>query len=456
MKDIIFIKDGTQSITFQVEELERATSIVEEKSISALFECFSEKIEKHSTHKKEHLVAHGYHSFLYSMYRAYSEHRPFVISPDMIWLLISQAFSHHLNFNKEILPKHFPTLNPHQKKKLIVQNDKIVLGDSNSPWEETTSEFTKQIAIYVGDELVNTLIADFSTTSLNEKIASEITLMDAVKPYFEYIVLMCICGIPEITLEGTTQDWEKVLEKLQVLRKYELEEWVDDLEPIIHQIILTSQGDVNKHFWMKMFKIHTHEEYGNPKNIDGWITYFYPYDKDGNTIKLQEQYGLKVEDIFERLPKEIVCVDFKYQVADAFGNIVKEHPMEYWAGFIGAQQNYKSFALRPEIGWFVSHKTQKMEDQTSYKSDHPEGIVYKNLEEIPQNILQGHEKIGELELHFKNEIIISESLINLDIYSLELSGDISEEKIQELKMMFSNKEEFRLKINDQDIINPFD
>lgn len=35
------------------------------------------------------------------MYQAYADHRPFVLSPDMIWLLISQGFARHINANQE-------------------------------------------------------------------------------------------------------------------------------------------------------------------------------------------------------------------------------------------------------------------------------------------------------------------------------------------------------------------
>jgi hypothetical protein len=53
------------------------------------------------------LVTIGYHSFFYGMYYAYADHHPFVLSPDMIWLIISQGFARHVNNNPEQLRKHF-------------------------------------------------------------------------------------------------------------------------------------------------------------------------------------------------------------------------------------------------------------------------------------------------------------------------------------------------------------
>lgn len=49
------------------------------------------------------LVNFGPHSFLQGMYRAYAEHYPFVLSPDMIWLLISQGFATHVDIHAEEL-----------------------------------------------------------------------------------------------------------------------------------------------------------------------------------------------------------------------------------------------------------------------------------------------------------------------------------------------------------------
>jgi hypothetical protein len=37
--------------------------------------------------------------------------------------------------------------------------------------------------------------------------------MEAMKSYFDYIAIRISCGIPEITLKGTTEDWRKILDK---------------------------------------------------------------------------------------------------------------------------------------------------------------------------------------------------------------------------------------------------
>ena len=147
------------------------------------------------------LVSFGYHSFFNGMFQAYADHRPFVLSPDMIWLLISQGFAHHVNANPENLRHHFVDFS--EKQTLVVTTIEIALDNPQSPWEKIFPEFTKQIAEHTGNEIINLLSSDFSTTTPTEKVASEITILETMKAYFEYVVLYIICGIPEITLQGT-------------------------------------------------------------------------------------------------------------------------------------------------------------------------------------------------------------------------------------------------------------
>lgn len=96
--------------------------------------------------------------------------------------------------------------------------------------------------------MVETLTCNFSTTTSLEKTVSEITIMESVKSYFEFITIMIVCGIPEITLEGTPQDWEKVLNKARGLKEYKLEWWISQLEPLLEEFVKASKGTVNQEF----------------------------------------------------------------------------------------------------------------------------------------------------------------------------------------------------------------
>lgn len=88
------------------------------------------------------LVSYRYHSFFQGMYQAYADHRPFVLSPDMIWLLISQGFARHINANQEAMRDYIVDFSG--KQSLIVKTDKQ-LEDPTLSWNEIFPQFTEQI-----------------------------------------------------------------------------------------------------------------------------------------------------------------------------------------------------------------------------------------------------------------------------------------------------------------------
>ncbi|MBK8806762.1 MAG: DUF4419 domain-containing protein [Bacteroidales bacterium] len=375
------------------------------------------------------LESFGYNSFFYGMYQAYADHRPFVLSPDIIWLLISQGFARHVNANSEILRDHF--VNFEGKIHLVVKNDEIDLNNPKSPWEDVFPEFTKEIEKHVGSELIETLSADFSTTGSVEKVVSEITILEAMEPYFEYIVFRMICGIPEITLEGTTADWEKILQKSQALKKYELDWWIDELEPILKQIIETSKGNIDKDFWRNMFKYHTLEKYGAPKVIDGWIVKFFPYDKDGKRFSLKELSDKS------NLAEEIVKVDLLH-IEESRGKVIST-PLELWAGFIGLEQCNKTYALKPKIAWMIRKKAP-LNSALIKKFEADNGIsdfygIEIRVTEVPKELFSLKE-IFNLELDFVDSVFIPIELSKVKIGKLNIKGKISRDEQKRIVNLF--------------------
>jgi hypothetical protein len=380
------------------------------------------------------LVAREYHSFFNGMYQAYSDHRPFVLSPDMVWLLISQGFAQHVNNNSEKLRKYFVDFNG--KLTLVVRNDGILLNNPKSPWEKVFPEFTKQISSFTGEDLVNTLTSDFTTTTPVSRVASQITVMEAMKSYFEFVVLRVGCGIPEITLEGTPNDWQKVLDKSEHLRKYELDWWIDELNPILKEFVKASKGQIDKDFWQTIFKYHSQKKYGAPNIIDGWIVKFYPYDKDGKRNNLKEIIGT------DKLPKEIVKVDLNYEFVHENGE-TEITPLELWAGFVGLQQNPATFALKPEIGWMIRKKdlanTALANKLKSDNTDEPFGGITIRAKTVPTEILQ-LSQIRNLDITFIDSIQIPDEMSKINISVFRMTGKISDSEIERICKLFPNTE----------------
>ncbi len=202
----------------------------------------------------------GYaHGFVAAVNAAYDRHYPLILSPDMIWLLIAQGFATHVRENAEGLRSKFI---PHEgKAKLEVYRDTFVRGFAGNDWESVFSELSEQIRTHIGSEAHSSVTPTFSTTSLVEKAAFEVTLMDAMQEYFDYSV-MTRCGIPEYYIEGTPADWKLLKDKAEGLKQFELDWWIASLMPFLEEFIAAAEGKPNPRFWQGFFKVR--DQSGGP------------------------------------------------------------------------------------------------------------------------------------------------------------------------------------------------
>lgn len=389
------------------------------------------------------LVNFGPHSFLQGMYRAYAEHRPFVLSPDMIWLLISQGFATHVDIHAEELRSQI--VDHSEKISLIIMDNRIRIDDPNAPWEELFPQFADSMRAYTKNGIIDLLTADFSTTTPTSRIASQITVMKAMENYFEYIYIYAICGIPEVTLLGTPEDWQKILDKTRQLARYNLSWWVDEMVPVLEKIVETSKGKIDRDFWRSMFKIHDTGPIGcspssanGKRYFDGWIVKFFPYDNEGNRNDLH-QIEARIE-----LPDEIVKTDLKYQIILPNGAILTI-PLELWAGFIGLEQDPATFALTPTIGWMIRKKEQDQKMVQQMLSDPNQGEISIRVKHFPNELLSVP-AISSLSLTFIDKIEIPDELAQIKISDLSLYGQISSQEKKRLIQLFANTNT-RLQIN---------
>ena len=297
--------------------------------------------------------------------KAWCQHRPVVLTPDAIWLIICQQFSHIVNENPD---KYRGVLVNHEgKKELQVESNDLF--SEQADWEGLIGRFTAEIDKYTNNHLATTLVADFSTTGTDERIASEVTLMDVVKPYFEYLAVYAVCGIPSITLTGMPDDWRKVLAKTRALEAFGLGWWTSELDPILQEFVKAAEGQPDYWFWKDIVCKTRPRTIQGPvcakrqpqlTKFDGWFLKFFPYDNKGNTPK-------KV-DITQTMLPETVVVPFTYQVVDLDGTVLEETPLELVAGIVGVLEDPVDFTMTPKVGWFV--RTVK-DDKKDLSQDTP-------------------------------------------------------------------------------------
>ena len=78
--------------------------------------------------------------FFYSLVRAYAEHRPFVLSPDMIWQLIGFEFSEYVNNHSEEMRSLLVAHEGVNDLKIMTEED--ILDDKNANWSDLFDKFS--------------------------------------------------------------------------------------------------------------------------------------------------------------------------------------------------------------------------------------------------------------------------------------------------------------------------
>jgi hypothetical protein len=302
------------------------------------------------------------HPLIDAVHIAFSQHRPLTLSPDAIWLVIAQGFSHHVAQNPEALRQRL--VRQQGRQQLMA----TVLDLSPSSFEHAISSFSAQIREATDPVLHETLVCDFSTTTPAIRTASEVALMDSFSSYFTYF-MDCICGIPKIAIEGSLEDWQRIRARVEVLETYGLGWWVSRLRPILDEFVLTASGHPTLEFWKAIYK--PAHAYGGDV-ATGWITDLFPYLGDApgrhrNHVFRHERRewaltvdeGVSTSQFFSPLaskgvqpasfPSGLSSVPVRVRLQDGSGCKV-----DLVAGFFAVRQNPLDFALSPIIGWSVT------------------------------------------------------------------------------------------------------
>lgn len=379
----------------------------------------------------QNMKSFGKDAFYSCIVKAYANHQSVTLSPDMIWLLISQGFARYVNAHAEEVRSQL--VSHEGKMDLVIQSENDLLS-GQADWPKLVGGFASQIDKYTKGDIAKTIIADFTTTSPAEKVTSQITLMESVKSYFEYIVVYIACGIPNITLKGTPEDWQKVLDKTRRLEQYGIGEWTRSLEPILTEFIRTAEGKPNQKFWQGMVKKQPIDVLkggacspDEPTELDGWILKFFP-DKNGQT--------LDNVPFTKKMPAEYVRVGFKYRVIDPVeGTVTSETPMELWAGFIGAEVDILTNTVTPKIGWLARVAESEDEQLANLRKKDENWGIELRVKEVPE-ILRKLQHIKRLNLEFTDAVVLPEWFDRLTIDRLLISGKMTEAEKADLQKRF--------------------
>ncbi len=432
---ITFVVDENLS---PIDEDDLDMEFLQSRGSGALSEIFEDEgvleprwIAKSFSNNESFYTFRGKDVFFQTIVRAYAEHRPLVLSPDMVWLLISQGFARYVNAHSEELRDQI--VNHTEKMDLVVETKKDLIHE-DPDWEKLIAGFAAQIDEYTKGDIAKTMTADFTTTGVTERITSQVTLMETVKTYFDYIIHYVGCGIPSITLKGTPEDWQKVLEKTKQLEKYGMSKWIKSLKPILTEFVNASQGKPNQSFWQGMVKKEDPDklvgdkvcDLRTPTILDGWMLKLFP-DENGKTLD-------QVPHTHE-MPSERVYVDFRYQIIDPDnGDVLVDTPMELVAGYIGTEVDTLTHALTPKMGWMVRQleSDEKIVESLKKKAEEDsfEGLDLR-VNRVPEYLAQ-LKHIRKLSLTFTDKVVLPEWMDKMKIDELHVKGKISPDEEQKL------------------------
>lgn len=246
------------------------------------------------------------------------------ISPDDIWLTICQSLIIHLEYNTHI----FKTMN-------IKYNTNHYREFVNSRFDYINEHFKL---------LKDTFTFNFTTSPTKKEgcytsISSEFIKFTDFDSYKDFNGGNC--GIPNIILKGTSNDWQAIIDKLRGLLSIpgigvSIVWWVRNLIPLIREFVNVFNDKVNTEFWKNIVSSSC-----TGCLCYGWILNFFPYCK----------YGARRTTLINRVYDEI---------HNGQGNIPINKNKTMVSGFIGINLDETNKCISPVIGWYVTNTNNKL------------------------------------------------------------------------------------------------
>ena len=367
-------RSGATGITFSVDKVEHSakglplTTLLENFEIRAgasvliLPEQTSPAVAPEGfLTKQDMLDGHRFlNPLIEAVHLAFSGHRPLVLSPDCIWLTIVQGFGHHVNKYAEDLRGRI--VRHEGKKDLCVQTDSL----EPAAWPQLVSQFSAQIRDQSDPDLYETLLCDFSTTTPNIRTANEVALMDAYQRYFRCF-MMCVCGIPSITLEGTPSDWQRIRDRIELLATFGLEWWTSRLAPILDEFVATANGAPDLSFWQAIYKP---ERAYATEMATGWIADLFPYLGKASDPTRNPMLDMKRTDWLppahadQRFEPGVPLQSIPCGLSTAPLTLIfpnkRSVELDLVGGFVGVSQSEQDLSLAPIISWAVVERDARM------------------------------------------------------------------------------------------------
>jgi len=192
------------------------------------------------------------------------------------------------------------------KKEITIVVPSLIGVDYSWLFDQISAQIRENVKV---PDYVDLIQANFSTTTPQKRITTQIMLMASVQKYF-HSTMSTRCGIPGVDMLGTVEDWEKLVNKTDKL-EYLLEPIMDDLDMakwfgkakgVLSNLLDTKRGNPDKDWWGHILSWNEIQESGGREWWSGWFPEF---------LKASEEMSVPSE-----FPRGLVSVPLKIEDID--------------------------------------------------------------------------------------------------------------------------------------------
>ena len=266
--------------------------------------------------------------FFSTILACYNNHWVLRTSPDDWWNVIVRNIAQAVDTNGE-KKKVRDFFVDHEGKKTITVVLPERLDQIDYCW--LFDQFSEGIRMNIKTPgYVDLMEADFTTTTSDQLIASQIMIMSSVQKYFDFVE-RTKCGIPGVEMKGTLADWKQLVVKTEnlksllqpIINELGLQDWFIKTLDILEKLVDTFEGNPDKEWWGHI--LSWNETYGSGARSwwSGWMIDFLmagkaekPQDFQSGVVSvplkiIDEVFGPPVSDT-----GELVAGTFGYTVEE--------------------------------------------------------------------------------------------------------------------------------------------
>ncbi|OQS03960.1 hypothetical protein THRCLA_03761 [Thraustotheca clavata] len=307
--------------------------------------------------------------FVKGIIEAYNHHHNLVLRPDDVWLAIMIQFGLYVNGNAENL-RHIFVNHEGQRELKVIRKGSLFTVDFGSMAVKMVNLMNANL---VDSTLGQWILPSFTTTTHHDTIVGSVVMMASMKKYFKYVFEL-ECGIPEVTLLGTVEDWENIRQRIEKLQDYGevMHEWVEMLESILDEFILAAKNKPNVEFWRRV--CHDISNGSGPTYISGWVSAFCVFNEDGKwqgSKKCVDMGGYDFNSDYPIIDTNDIPPGYLTVDVLVIDNGVKHKSMMF-AGHLAYEVRDET-TIVPHLSWSIVLKdgTPKPKPKYSYEQELP-------------------------------------------------------------------------------------